>query len=76
MIETWDGIVDEARAMAAEAQEQALTRLQAEGVRIVRPSDAVLAGTRARLMAHQREIVSVLGIDPAIVAAIRAALDE
>lgn len=76
MIETWDGVVDEARAMAARDQEEALERLEAEGVRLVRPPADDLARTRAALMAHQPDIVQALDLDPALVDAVRAALEQ
>ncbi|WP_404386213.1 TRAP transporter substrate-binding protein DctP [Caenispirillum salinarum] len=76
MTETWDAVVEDGRALAAAAQKDAVARLEAEGVRIVRPSSAVLAETRADLMTHQPGIVRALGLDPALVEAVRTALER
>lgn len=76
MLETWDGVVDEARVMAVGDQEAAVGVLKDHGVTMVRPSEAVLSATRARLMEHQPAIVRDLGLDPALVDTVRQALDE
>ncbi|SOD94032.1 TRAP transporter substrate-binding protein DctP [Caenispirillum bisanense] len=76
MTEVWDGLVDEARLMAAEEQASALETLAANGVAIVRPRPADVAETRAALMAHQDAIVARLGLDAALVKTVAEALER
>ena len=66
--ESWDSVVDEGRTLAVIEQEAARSRLVAAGLQIVSPPVGVLAETRRRLLRRQSELVSQLGIDPALVA--------
>ncbi len=65
---SWEDVVEEARADAALAQEEARLRLAAEGVEIVVPSEEQLLTWRGRLMHIQPDLVQSLGIDPDLVA--------
>lgn len=76
MTEVWDGLVEEARLMAAAEQASALETLAANGVAIVRPRPEALAATRAALMAHQDAIVARLRLDPALVKTVAEALEH
>lgn len=68
LAECWEAEVDDGRAFAAREQAEARARLVTRGLRIVIPSVSMLAETRRRLLARQSDLVSVLGIDPALVA--------
>lgn len=74
MTETWDGLVDDARAMAAAEQNAAMDTLEENGFTIVRPSADVLAATRQVLMEQQPDLVRSLGLDPAVVLDVTQAL--
>jgi TRAP-type C4-dicarboxylate transport system substrate-binding protein len=69
MTETWDGLVDEARASAARDQTSALRVLEGVGMVITRPDVKELARARTHLMAIQETIVSSMGLDPDLVRA-------
>jgi C4-dicarboxylate-binding protein DctP len=69
MTETWDGLVEEARASAARDQASALGVLEGVGMVITRPDDKELARARTHLMAIQEAIVSSMGLDPDLVRA-------
>lgn len=66
IIATWEEQVTSARALAAEAQDEARAALKSHGIGITTPSPAILAGARQRLMAQQEALVEALGIDPVL----------
>jgi C4-dicarboxylate-binding protein DctP len=76
IVETWDGVVDEARATAAAAQDEALATLVAHGITVSSPSPGTLADRRHRLIRHQDAMAVRLGIDPAFVKRVSDALGE
>ncbi|MCF8491673.1 MAG: TRAP transporter substrate-binding protein DctP [Rhodospirillum sp.] len=71
MVETWDGLVDEARASAARDQAVALTVLESVGMTIVRPSEGERRRARDYLMGEQDRLIETLGLDPILVARVR-----
>lgn len=75
MTAEWEALVLEARSMAAADQASALTVLAANRVAIVEPAADDLAATREALMAGQDAMVTALGLDPDLVAAVAAALE-
>ena len=74
--DTWEEGVASARATAASAQARARETLQNHDIRIVSPPAAALQRWRQRLLALQPALVEELGIDPALVALAREALDQ
>lgn len=76
IVETWESVVGEARDIAAHAQSEALATLAAHGVAITAPDPQTLSAQRRRLMARQDAIAARLGIDPAFVARVSAALGD
>jgi len=76
VVETWDSVVDEARATAAAAQDEALATLVAHGVTVGSPGPEAQAGQRRRLTRHQDAMAARLGIDPAFVKRVSDALGE
>lgn len=76
VVETWDSVVDEARATAATAQDEALATLAAHGVTVSSPGPEAQAGQRRRLARHQDAMAARLGIDPAFVKRVFDALGE
>lgn len=68
--ETWDAVVDDARAEAARAQAAARETLRANGVRIVAPTNTALARRRADLARTQGPMVEGLGLDGGFIEAV------
>jgi len=74
--DTWEEGVASARDTATSAQARARETLQSHDIRIVSPPATALRHWRRRLLAVQPSLVEELGIDPALVALAREALDE
>ncbi|MGB0748569.1 MAG: TRAP transporter substrate-binding protein DctP [Magnetospiraceae bacterium] len=72
--ETWEEGVDEARAQAAAAQEDAARQIRAHGIAIATPAAAELARVRERMVGSQPDLITSLGIDPALVERVEQAL--
>lgn len=66
IVATWEEQVTPARALAAEAQEEARAILKAHGIGITTPSAATLAAARQRLMSRQEALIEALDIDAAL----------
>ncbi len=66
IVATWEEHVTPARALAAEAQEDARATLKAHGIGFTTPSPAALVAARRRLMAQQESLIEALGIDAAL----------
>ena len=67
LVDSWNAIVGKQREMAAEAQKEARTVLEKNGVKMVTPSDQALRQWREKLMAVQDQIVSEMKIDADLV---------
>lgn len=67
IVATWEEQVTAARALAAEAQEEARAVLRAHGIGVTTPSADALAAARQRLMGRQQALIATLGIDVALV---------
>lgn len=74
--ETWEGVVETGRKMAAQAQKEAYSTLVENGVNIVTPSTIELKRWRRRMAARQPGLVKRMGIDPKLVDAIRLRLGD
>jgi len=72
--ETWESIVDEGRAMAAKAQDEAYRTLNKNGVEIVMPNHEALAEKRQGMMPRQAALAQKMGIDPALLQQVHAVL--
>ena len=67
MTEAWAETIDEARQMAAEAQQKARQTLMDNGIEIATASDKELARVRQQLMTSQDSIAAEMGIEPELV---------
>jgi len=65
---TWEECVDQARAQAAVAQENARTKLYSEGISIITPSLQELETTRSYLLQHEADIAKGMGIGDDVLA--------
>ena len=74
IINTWEDMVDQVRAVAGDRQLKARQIGAENGIETIDPNPKDLADMRAKLMAVQPEVVKALGIDPAFVAMTEAAL--
>ena len=62
VLETWEGIVDQARRDALVAQAIARSQMVSNGVSITMAGSSQMAATRGELMRHEKEIVDAIGI--------------
>lgn len=67
MTEAWAETIDEARQMAADAQQKARQTLMDNGIEIATPSDEDLARVRQELLESQDSIAAEMGIEPELV---------
>lgn len=74
--ETWDQIVDEERADAANRQKSAQERNAAQGITTVDPTPESLAEMRKKLIAAQPGLVEQLGMDKDFIAEVQTALEN
>lgn len=72
---TWEEMVDEVRAVAAEKQTEARITNGEHDIATVDPEQADLATMREKLLAAQPEIVEELGMDADFIQRVQAALD-
>lgn len=71
--DAWEAHVDEARALAAEAQAEARETLRARGLVFTVPDEAVLRRWRERLRLGEREVVDFVGVDPTLYETVKTA---
>lgn len=76
IVDTWEDMIDDVRAVAMERQTKAREIGAENGVITVDPSPEDLARMREQLMAGQAEVVEELGIDPDFVATVQAELTK
>lgn len=66
LTDTWESMIDQARADTKAAQEAARDTLAKNGVTITSPDPASLAAQRAKMVAAEPELVKSLGADEAL----------
>lgn len=67
LTETWEDLIDEARATATERWNEARQINAENGIEVIVPDPADLAAMRARLLEIQPGLIETLGMDPQII---------